>query len=311
MTIAQKFEKFCKNLRMNDDVVNKISCRSKQITKRINADFWGIDSDIKYSLFVGSYGRGTDIHVSDIDMIVQLPDSEYKKYNDYIWNGQSVLLQAVKNSIQKTYSTTHLRADGQVIQIEFTDGVRFEIVPAFICNDNNSYSYPDTNNGGSWETTKPRQEIAEMNRSNKEWNKNLKRLCRMARAWKDTWRVPIGGLLIDTLAYNFLNHWKHKDKSFLYYDYMTRDFFEYLSNQDSNKKYWLAVGSNQYVLRVGNFEYKAKQCYNLALKAIEYEEENMTYSADKKWREIYGTKFPQQSIGSTNQGMLRSNSVYS
>ncbi|MDR1974389.1 MAG: hypothetical protein LBQ31_06905 [Bacteroidales bacterium] len=46
-----------------------------------------------------------------------------------------------------------------------------------------------------------------------EWNKNLRRLCRMARAWKDMWDIPIGGLLIDTLAYNFLKDWEHKDKS--------------------------------------------------------------------------------------------------
>ena len=135
MNISEKFKQFCINLRMSDEVVNKISSRAKQITKRINEDFWGINSDIRYSLFVGSYGRGTDIHVSDIDMIVQLRSNEYHKYNNYTGNGQSALLQAVKNSIQKTYPTTHFRADGQVIQINFTAGVCFEIVPAFICED--------------------------------------------------------------------------------------------------------------------------------------------------------------------------------
>ena len=35
----------------------------------------------------------------------------------------------------------------------------------------------------------------------------------MARAWKDEWNVPIGGLLNDTFAYNFLRNWEHKDKS--------------------------------------------------------------------------------------------------
>ncbi|WP_418313969.1 SMODS domain-containing nucleotidyltransferase [Photobacterium damselae] len=50
----------------------------------MNSDFRGIDSDTRYSLFVGSYGRGTDIHVSDIDLIVQLPYVEYAKYDSYI-----------------------------------------------------------------------------------------------------------------------------------------------------------------------------------------------------------------------------------
>lgn len=188
---------------MSGDVVSSVLYRAKQITKRVNSDFRDIDSDTRYSLFVGSYGRGTDIHVSDIDMIVELPYSVYEKYNNYSGNGQSALIQALKESIKKTYSRTYVRGDGQVVKLNFSDGICYEIVPGFINKDGESYTYPDTNDGGSWKTTKPRAEIAEMNSANSKWNKNLKRLCRMARAWKDNWDVPMGGLLIDTLAYNF------------------------------------------------------------------------------------------------------------
>lgn len=292
MSISDKFKNFCDALRMSDSVVSNVSYRAKQITKRVNSDFRGIDSDTRYSLYVGSYGRGTAIHVSDIDMIVELPYSEYEKYNKYAGNGQSALLQALKESIKKTYSTTHIGGDGQVVKLNFTDGICYEIVPGFINKDGESYTYPDTNNGGSWKTTNPRAEIKEINASNILWNKNLKRLCRMARAWKDNWDVPMGGLLVDTLAYNFLSQWSYKDKSFLYYDWMTRDFFEYLKNQKSDQAYWLAPGSKQFVWRRGPFEYKALRCYNIALEAIKYEKDNMPYSANQKWREIYGTKFP-------------------
>lgn len=102
---------------------------------------------------------------------------------------------------------------------------------------------------------------------------------------------PMGGLLIDTLAYNFMKNWQYNDKSFFYYDYMTRDFFEYVKDQNTNQNYWLAVGSNQYVWRKGIFENKASKCYELSLQAIEHETKNEEYSANLKWREIYGTKF--------------------
>jgi len=138
---------------MSDATVLNVSSRAKQITKRVNSDFRGIDSDTRYSLFVGSYGRGTDIHVSDIDMIVELPYSIYEKYNNYNGNGQSALIQAVKDSIKKTYSTTYVRGDGQVVKLNFTDGICYEIVPGFINTDGKSYTYPDTNNGGSWKVT--------------------------------------------------------------------------------------------------------------------------------------------------------------
>ncbi len=292
MSISEKFSTFCSVLRMDDDVVTNVSSRAKQITKRVNNDFRGIDSENRYSLYVGSYGRGTDIHVSDIDMILELPYHVYSQYNAYIGNGQSALIQALKDSIKLTYSTTHVRGDGQVVKLNFTDGICYEIVPGFINKDGESYTYPDTNNGGSWKVTKPRAEISEINSANTIWNKNLKRLCRMARAWKDNWDVPIGGLLIDTLAYNFLKQWEYKDKSFTYYDWMTRDFFEYLKNQNTEQTYWLAPGSSQYVWRKGIFEYKALRCYNISIEALEYESKDMSYSANTKWREIYGTKFP-------------------
>ena len=288
MSVANWFETFNKNLRMSKEAVDSISYRYKRITKQLNKDFYNSESDSLHSLYVGSYGRGTDIVTSDIDMIFQLPYSEYVRYNAYSGNGQSALLQSVKHSIEKTYKSS-MKADGQVIVISFTDGIVFELVPAFI-NTDDSFTFPDSNSGGSWKTTNPKPEISEITAKNILWNKNLKRLCRMARAWKYQWDVPIGGLLIDTLAYNFMSSYEFKDKSYLYYDYITRDFMKYLSEQNTEQQYWLSPGARQYVWRKGKFEYKAKICYNIAIEAIS-KEKDYPFTAKSKWREIYGTKF--------------------
>lgn len=290
MSVSEKFASFCTRIRISDSVSGDIAYRYKRITKQLNTDFWDTESEISHSLYVGSYGRNTAIHVSDVDILFQLPYSDYVKYNNYLTNGQSALLQDVRDSIRKTYSTSHISGDGQVVKLNFNDGVSFEIVPCFI-NKNDSYTYPNSNDGGSWKVTNPTPEIKAIRDADKEWNYNLKRLCRMTRVWKDEWSVPMGGLLIDTLAYGFLKNWNHRTDSFIYYDWMTRDFFEYLKNQDPKKTYWLAPGSGQYVLRKGDFEYKALRCYNLALEAIDYEERKMPHSANGKWKEIYGVKF--------------------
>lgn len=292
MSVSENFNSFCSNLRVTSSTVSNVQYRYKRITKQLNADFRGLDSDTAYSLYVGSYGRGTAIHVSDIDMVMELPYSIYSQYDKHSGNGQSALLQAVRDSVKKTYSTTHISGDGQVVKLNFDDGICYEIVPVFINKDGESFTYPDTNNGGSWKTTKPRPEIAAVKNGDAAWNNNLRRLCRMARAWKDEWNVPIGGLLIDTLAYNFLNQWEYKDKSYVYYDWMSRDFFKYLKDQDPDKSYWLSLGSNQYVYRKGAFEYKALRCYNISLEAIAYQDKDQYWSAKQKWREIYGTKYP-------------------
>lgn len=291
MSVSEDFSTFCSNLRMSDKTVNKIQDRYKQITKRINLDYWNSTSETSHSLYVGSYGRGTEIWTSDIDIIVQLPYSTYEKFHKYSGNGQSALLQEVKGVLKKTYDKSYIKGDGQVIGINFTDDINFEIVPAFI-NDDNSYTYPDTNNGGSWKTTDPRKEISAMNTRNSATNKNLKRLCRMARAWKGKNNVPMSGILIDTLAYKFINDWDYKDKSYLYYDFMSRDFFEYLKDLDKEQLYWLAPGSNRYVWKDGNFQTKASTAYSLSIEAIANESKGYYYTSKQKWREIYGTKFP-------------------
>lgn len=292
MGLAEWFSTFCGNIQVTNASV--ISQRYKAITKRLNTDFWSNYSDVYHSLYVGSYGRNTAIQgFSDLDMIFELPSDVYYKYDKYQSNGQSALLQAVKSSITTTYSTTSIRGDGQVIVITFSDGLYFEVVPVF-SNQAGSYTFPNANNGGSWCTTNPRPEIQAIRERNASCNYNLIPLCRMMRMWKSKWNVPIGGLLIDTLAYQFIQNWGYKDKSYFYYDFMCRDFFQYMATQSKEQEYWKAPGSGQYVWGKGLFQNKAKQCYELSLDAINYENQTpkKEWSAKQNWREIFGTSFP-------------------
>lgn len=289
--VASAFEQFCKNLRFSNDNLDKISSRYHHITKRINLDYWDISSDSSHSLYVGSYGRDTEIFSSDIDMLVQLPFETYKKFKAYNSNGQSALLQEVKKSIEKTYSITKLKADGQIISIPFSDGINFEVLPAFINTDGRSYTFANSNNGGSWKVTDPRAEIDAIQEMNNKCNSNLKRLCKMARAWKEKNSVDISGILIDILCYNFISSWEHRDKSYLYYDWMTRDFLKYVSEQPTSQYRWQVMGSNRYITCFGAFQTKAKTSYEKALEAIEKERDYPSI-ANAKWREIYGNKFP-------------------
>ena len=190
-------------------------------------------------------------------MLIQLPYETYAKFNTYSSNGQSSLLQEVKRVIEKTYSKTNLKADGQIISIPFVDGINFEVLPAFI-NKDGTYTFANTNNGGSWKITDPKAEIEAINNMDKLCNHNLKRLCKMARAWKEKNSVDISGILIDILAYKFLSGWENRDKSFYYYDWMSRDFFEYISKVPTDQYKWQAMGSGRYIYCFGSFQSKAK-----------------------------------------------------
>lgn len=80
ISVYADFETFCKNLRMSDTPVKNVQDRYHSITKRVNLDYWSSSSETTHSRYVGSYGRGTSIYTSDIDIIVELPWSEYIRY---------------------------------------------------------------------------------------------------------------------------------------------------------------------------------------------------------------------------------------
>lgn len=292
MPLAEWFNDFCSNLQVLS--TGTISARYRALTRRLNTDFWTTTSEISHSLYVGSYGRNTAIEgFSDLDMVFELPSDLYFTYDAYKTNGQSSLLQDVRTAMRKTYSTSSIGADGQVVAVVFDDGITFEVVPVFE-NRAGSYTYPDSNDGGSWKTTNPRPEIEAIRASNLSCNGNLIPLCRMMRAWKARWDVPIGGLLLDTFAYQFIQTWEYREKSYYYYDYLCRDFFAFMAKQEDTQQYWKAPGSGQQVFKKGLFQWKAKHCRNLALEAIQHETATpkQEWSAKQKWREIFGTSFP-------------------
>lgn len=106
---------------INMETRSLISTRYKTITRAVNGDFWNSNSETAHSRYVGSYGRGTAINVSDLDILIELPSNEYDHFNSLSGNGPSRLLQAVKKAIQDTYSRTDVRGDGQVVVVSFSD----------------------------------------------------------------------------------------------------------------------------------------------------------------------------------------------
>lgn len=293
MSVSQYFQDFANAIAIPSAKRDSIAYRSGRLTKQLNTDFRSTTSDCANRFYAGSYGRNTAIPtVSDIDMIYVLPYSVYETYDNYTSNGQSALLQAVRQSVDRTYPNSATVADGQIVSIKFTDGITYEIVPVFL-NKDGSYTYGDSNSGGSWKTCKPKQEIDAFAARNAACNLNLVMLGRMARAWRDYNDVPMGGMLIDTLAYQFIVNWAHKDKSYLYYDYLTRDFFNFLANLPEDQLYWQAPESGSWVWRTGKFQPKARQAELRALEAIKHLEAQELWSARQKFRTIYGTSFPE------------------
>jgi hypothetical protein len=231
MSVSEMFSSFLSNLAITN--TETISLRYGELTSALNKQFRDTESKTAHTLQVGSFGRKTGINgISDLDMLYIMPKGKWDTYKD---DKQLKLLQDTKAAIQNRYPKTNVRVDRLVVTVTYTN-FHMEVQPVFE-QDDQSYKYPDTKNGGSWKITKPREEMKAIATMDSEKNSNLRSLCKMVRAWKNKHGVGMGGLLADTLAYNFLKTTdKYDNKSYLYYDFLSRDFFEYLSELPAQER---------------------------------------------------------------------------
>lgn len=297
MTTSEMFQEFLENLKITNS--EQISNRYGEITAALNKKFRDTESKTANTLQVGSYGRWTGINgISDLDMLYIMPKTKWDDYKD---GKQEKLLSDTRQAIKDRYPATTVKVSGLVVQVQYKN-FQVEVQPVFE-QDDGSFKYPHTRNGGEWKITKPKDEIAAMKEFVDQKNKNLRRLCKMARAWKDKNGVVMGGLLIDTLAYNFLRSTSNYDsKSIASYGELSRDFFDYLANEPE-KDFYAALGSNQRVKVKKKFQRKAKKSKKHCDEAIEAGEKA---SAHDKWKKIYGRNFPAKPKAAEESGSTTS-----
>ena len=287
--LATQFEEFINSLQIED--TEEETKRVKEITKRLNKSYYDdCTSETEHCLVVGSLGRETAIKTfSDIDMLFILPSEKKKEYDNCKGNGQSKLLQDVKKEIKKRYSKTIVRGDGQVVVVSFESLNKVvEVCPVFEKSDG-SFTYPDSNNGGTWKNTNPTPEIDESISFNNKTENNFKFACHLVRSWRNNIGFKFGGLLIDTLVWKFFKeNTEYQTAEFSNYLDILKDLFQYLKDCNEDQAYWYALGSNQKVYnKKCKFVKKAKKAYN---KIKDFNEESSElYDA---LQDIFGNTFP-------------------
>lgn len=294
MKIKESFSNFYDEIHLSD--TSNFDSAIKSITKKLNERYYtdvDIDFEKENCLLAGSIGRGTAVkNVSDLDMLFILPWSVYYRFDSYKSNGQSALLQEIKSIICERYPKTDIKGDGQAVVIEF-ERYSIDLVPVFK-NFDESFEYPDSNNGGSWKNTNPIPEQKQSCDINISSNNNFVQLANMLRCWKDYEGFIFGGLLIDTLVNNFLkNHWEYWSSGFEDYVEIIQNLLKYLSEQDEESPIY-ALGSGQSINDKGKGKYilKAKAYYDKLCNAnSDLEIENIFIS-------MFGNKFKRGMVES-------------
>ncbi len=288
--VTARFTQLGANLKLTTDQIADGSTKRHGVTRCLNQHYYDSNSETDNSILVGSWGKHTRMRPPrDIDLLFKLPKKVYDRLQSYTGNKQSALLQEVKGVLTKTYPSTEMRADGQVIVVQFNT-INIEVLPAFELT-NGQFWICDTNAGGKYKDTDPIAEQHNIRDANSSSNGNARLLIKYMKCWQRECSVPIKSFWLELLAVDFIDQWKYRLNSPFYHDWMTRDFFEYLIGK-----------KNSHVIVPGTFEYiglgaewfsRAESAKDRATKAERYEYEDELEKAGEEWQKIFGTLIPK------------------
>lgn len=289
MDVSARFNSLLNNIMLTQAQIDDGQTKHTGVRSCLNLHYYNSSSGYNNSMLVGSWGKSTQIRPPrDIDILFVLPYSVYQRYEQVSGNKQSQLLQEVKRVLSATYPNTSMRADGQVVLVPFSS-YNVEVVPAFVLN-NGQYWICNTNDGGKYETTDPDAEIEKVKKSNDATNGNTRNLIRMMKCWQGYCNVSLKSFCIELLVIEFLESYQYRDRTTVYYDWMVRDFFQFLIGKSNG--YVFAPGMIKLIWLGNAWKSKAESAFERAKKAVQYEADHKPYDAGAEWQKIFGTDIP-------------------
>lgn len=138
----------------------------------------------------------------------------------------------------------------------------------------------------AWMALAPAAEVAELDRVDNLAEGKARHLIRLAKAWQRALGVPLSGFALELLCCEFLTVWLYRRRSYLFYDWMVRDFFFWLTAQADRV---MPVPGDGDPIQLGSaWQREAEAAYAAAAAAADLERENATVAALGHWRRIFG-----------------------
>lgn len=293
MNIGAKFDRFLENIQLTDAQIADAKSKHEKVRDILKRHYYMPGYSSQTSVLIGSYGKSTACRPpTDVDILFIMPTYLFSKYNTYGTNGPSRLLQDVKEVIRASYPNTALSGDGQVVVVSFSENFRVEVAPVFKFDYSDLFTTPDTHEGGSWKSSNPTAEKNNIISCNAISDGKATHLIKMMKVWKHVCNVPIKSLVLELLSVDFVKQWMYRDKTSFFYDYLVRDFFDYLVLKKNS--YVIVPGINEFI-NVGNeWVSKATTAVENAKVACSYEvesSESADISANIFWKRIFGDFF--------------------
>jgi ribosomal protein S20 len=275
--VEKQFNKFNKKIQLTSKQKKDAKKRYSTVCKTLHRHYYESTYDGSTKLLFGSYGKKTNIRPPrDVDVLFILPPYEFSRYDKYESNGQSQLLQDLRNVLSKRFPTKEfISAWGKVILVEAPEGKHnIEILPAFKEEDD-SFKIPNSEGGGSWESFDPRPSVDAIILQNALTKGLTRKLIRSIKRWAaNTISLNIKSYEIDNHVHKFLDE---SESEGIQFAELLISFFEYLEKQENN------ADRRSYI-------YTARK---RSEKALEYAQKDKLEDAFEEWQKIFGKKFPK------------------
>jgi hypothetical protein len=288
--VTRRFSTLQRNLELRQGELDDCATKLSGVVGSLNRGFWGKTSLGHYFL-AGSWGKNTAIRPpNDIDVFFLLPFDVYIQFNSRLGNGQSQLLQHVRDALADTYPQTHIRGDGQVVVVSF-NSVDIEVIPAFHAQAG-GFLICDTNGGGRWKRVDPYEEVAVLDRADTALNGNVRKLTRIIKQWKRHCNVPIKSFHIEQLVRETLAKLDYGGQSEFWFDWLVRDIFLHMYGR-AGGEFCMPGTTNELITMSNDWQSKAQSAYERAAIACDYERQNSNIPAGTEWQKIFGPMVPE------------------
>jgi hypothetical protein len=293
--VIPHFSRFLKELELKPGERGDAEAKADRIARSLWSYYYWDYGEFNPPCYVkvGSYGKATATRPpSDLDMLFLLPWGEHTRIEQLSGNKQSQLLQEVKDVLADTFPRTDLRADGQVVIAPFQT-YNVEIIPAFKFTDG-TYITAHTAADGSWRASNPAVEFQWIQYADSMSAGKATHLIKMLKAWKRECSVDIKSISLEVAACVFVTNWPYRTNTIFYYDWMVRDFFEFMLRYRWG---WNIVPGTQEKIQLGDaWGTKCESAYQRAFKAERYEHGDDGDAAAEEWRKIFGEQFEPSTV---------------
>ncbi len=280
--MKEQFKTFASNIRLTELQEQDAETKYKGVCKKLHDHYYDTQYNGATKLLFGSYKTKTNTRPlsadQDVDVIFKITEETFERFDNHENNGQSALLQEIKNILNEKYTTTDkISAWGKVVLVSFSDGHHnIELLPGYEKEDG-TFLIPNTENGGFWENFDPRLQIKNFQKRNQISNGLAAELTRIIKTWiQNTSTLNYKSYKVLTDVISFLKNDFIEGADYEEYYAVLKNFFDYLKR----------VCDNNIINHVNT-------AYNRIIKAIEYMDENKPKEASEELIKIFGNQFPK------------------